>query len=79
VHRLCTIGTSQGLWRTEPGQGAARSLSLVTAVFCTLHPSLDNNVALRVITHLVDEVGPAFGEAHKQLVDDEMAYQAAET
>jgi hypothetical protein len=64
---------------TEPGQGAARSLSVVTAVFCTLHPSLDNNVALRVINSLVEEVGPAFGEAHDQLVDDEMAHRAAET
>jgi len=63
----------------EPGQGAARSLSLVTAVFGTLHPSLDNNVALRAIAQLLKEIGPAFAAADKQLEDDEKALRAKET
>jgi hypothetical protein len=61
---------------TEPGQGTANSLSLVTAVFVTLHPSLDNNVALRAVTELLGEIGPAFGEAHRQLDADETALRA---
>jgi hypothetical protein len=60
----------------EPGQCAALSLAQVTTVFGTLHPSLDNNVTLRVIAQLVEEIEEAFGAAQKRLVDDEEAFRA---
>ena len=35
--------------------------------------ALDNNVALRAATELLGEIGPTFGEAHRQLDADEAA------
>jgi hypothetical protein len=62
----------------DPGQGAALSLMQVTAVFAAQHPTLDTSIALRMIVVLADEIGDAFGEAHKRLVDDAAGLRAAE-
>ena len=54
----------------DPGHGAALSLTHVSAELVMLQPTLDHNVALRIIALLVEEIGEAFGQAHKGLTED---------
>lgn len=51
---------------TDPGCGAALSLTQVSTTLGLLQPSFDNNVALQIIVQLSGEIG----EAHAQLADN---------
>lgn len=63
----------------DPGHGAALSLSRVTAALVGLQqpPTLDNNIALLMMVQLVDEIGEAFGQAHKRLAADDASLRPA--
>ncbi len=63
---------------TEPGQCAALSLAQVSAAIGGLQPTLDNDVALHIISQLVPEIAEVFGEAHDRLAADDAKFSAAE-
>jgi hypothetical protein len=54
----------------DPGHCTALSLAQVSMAVGLLQPTLDNNVSLQIITHLVEELGEAFGRAHQRLMED---------
>ena len=55
----------------DPGHGAAIALARVSGSLTVLHPTLDNNIALLMLSQVVDEIGEGFGQAHKRLEQDE--------
>ena len=57
----------------DPGHGAAISLMHVSAALGTIQPTADSLVGLQILARLVDEIGKAFLEAHKQLEKDELS------
>ena len=55
----------------DPGHGAALGLGHISATITKLQPTFDHNVALLMISELLDEIGEAFLEAQRRLeIDD---------
>jgi hypothetical protein len=68
--RLLLAGPSNaGL--AEPGQCTALSLADTSATLGTLQPTLDNNLAIRMIAQLVHEIAGGFANAEERLAADE--------
>ena len=55
----------------DPGHAAAVSLLQVSSALCSLRPTFDNQVALRIMMLLEQETGDAFLAAHKELEENE--------
>jgi hypothetical protein len=62
----------------DAGDGAARSLLSISSSLLYLSQSLDYQVALKVMTILVNEIGTAFLNAHKKLYNDEVKLREEE-
>jgi hypothetical protein len=66
---LMTGPSNGGL--ADPGHATAISLGRITANVVTLQPSLDLNVAMRMIVTLIDEAGQQFLRCHEELMKEE--------
>jgi hypothetical protein len=62
----------------DPGHAAALSLGQISSLLLPLSPSLDNNIAVRIMSMLTDEVGDHLLAAHEQLIKDDATYRLAE-
>jgi hypothetical protein len=52
------------------GYRTAFSLADISATITTLEPTLDNKMAIQVLTQLMIEIGDLFEEADKRLAED---------
>lgn len=55
----------------DPGHAMALSLIKTSSVLMKQNPTADNLVAVKVMERLGDEIGQAFSDAHKQLIEDD--------
>jgi hypothetical protein len=58
----------------DPGHAAALSLMQISSVLMKQNPTVDNLVAVKVMQHLVDEIGNVLVAAHQKLAEDERLY-----
>ena len=62
----------------DPGHATALSLVQISSLLLLLYPTLDNQIAMRVMHALGDEIGAALLAAHKKLkVDDKLFREMA--
>jgi hypothetical protein len=61
----------------DPGHATALSVLQVSVALAQLHSTFDHNVAMAVMTTLVDEIGKSLLESHQQLARDDEFYAAS--
>jgi hypothetical protein len=61
----------------DPGHNTALSILQVSMALAQLHPTFDHNVAMLIMSTLVDEIGESLLESHQQLARDEEFYAAS--
>jgi hypothetical protein len=62
----------------DPGYATALSLVQITSTLVLLYPTMDNNIAVRIMFKLTEEVGKQMSAAHEQLVKDDEGLRAQE-
>jgi hypothetical protein len=62
----------------DPGHAAALSLVQISGMLLLLHPSMDNNIAVKVMSTLTDEIGEHLLAAHEQLIKDDEAFRPSD-
>ena len=60
----------------DPGHAAALSLVQVSSVLLHLYPTLDSQIAMKVMDALRDEIGATLLGAHKKLEADHKIFSA---
>jgi hypothetical protein len=59
----------------DPGYATALSMAQISSTLLPLYPTMDNNIAVRIMLILTDEVGEQMSAAHEQLEKDDEAYR----
>lgn len=62
----------------DPGHATALSLVQMSSLLLKFDPTLDNQIAMKVMNALVDEIGAALLKAHKKLKADEKVFSENE-
>jgi hypothetical protein len=62
----------------DPGHATALSLVQMSSLLLNFDPKLDNQIAMKVMNALVDEIGVALLKAHKKLKTDEKVFSESE-
>ena len=69
--RLVMLAGASNAGLADPGHATALSLVQVSSLLLLLQPTLDNNLAVKVMVMLSDEVGDKLVAVHEQLLKDE--------
>ena len=61
----------------DPGYATALSMAQISNTLLPLYPTMDNNIAVRIMLILTDEVGEQMMMAHEQLEKDDKTYRVS--